>query len=125
MSDRPAMTLTATVLSSPDPVALADFYHRLLGWPVVTSEPSWAMLERPGGGPGLSFHVDEGYVRPVWPSAAGEQQPMSHLDIAVADLGSAREFALAQGAVEADFQPQPEVLVCLDPDGHPFCLYRP
>jgi catechol 2,3-dioxygenase-like lactoylglutathione lyase family enzyme len=119
------MTLTATVLSSPDPVALADFYHRLLGWPVTTSDPGWVMLARPDGGPGLSFHADDGYVRPVWPSTAGEQQVMCHLDIEVADLASAREFALAQGAVVAEHQPQADVVVCLDPDGHPFCLYLP
>jgi catechol 2,3-dioxygenase-like lactoylglutathione lyase family enzyme len=117
------MNLTATVLSAPDPRALAGFYHRLLGWPVTTDEPTWVMLTRPDGGPGLSFHVDEDYVRPVWPSEPGAQQPMCHLDIQVTDLAAAREFAVAQGAEVAAFQPQQQVVVCLDPDGHPFCLY--
>jgi hypothetical protein len=30
---------------------------------------------------------------------------------------------LAQGATLADFQPQDDVSVCLDPAGHPFCLF--
>jgi catechol 2,3-dioxygenase-like lactoylglutathione lyase family enzyme len=119
------MTLTATVLSSPDPQALADFYHRLLGWQVTTNGSGWVMLARPDGGPGLSFHIDEHYVRPTWPTEEGEQQPMSHLDIEVADLSSAREFAESVGAVVAEHQPQQDVVVCLDPDGHPFCLYLP
>ena len=31
--------------------------------------------------------------------------------------------AVAQGATLAGFQPQEDVRVCLDPAGHPFCLY--
>jgi hypothetical protein len=46
-----------------------------------------------------------------------------HLDVAVRDLGAAVEDALALGAQLADFQPQQDVRVMLDPDGHPFCLY--
>jgi hypothetical protein len=30
---------------------------------------------------------------------------------------------VALGATVAEFQPQGHVRVCLDPDGHPFCLY--
>jgi hypothetical protein len=32
-------------------------------------------------------------------------------------------YAVAQGATLAGFQPQDDVRVCLDPAGHPFCLY--
>jgi hypothetical protein len=31
--------------------------------------------------------------------------------------------AVELGARQADFQPQDDVRVMLDPDGHPFCLY--
>jgi hypothetical protein len=31
--------------------------------------------------------------------------------------------AVAQGATLAGFQPKHDVRVCLDPAGHPFCLY--
>jgi len=30
---------------------------------------------------------------------------------------------VAQGATLAGFQPQDQVRVCLDPAGHPFCLF--
>jgi hypothetical protein len=49
---------------------------------------------------------------------------MLHLDIEVDDLASAVAYAQDCGAVLADYQPQAHVRVCLDPAGHPFCLYR-
>jgi hypothetical protein len=33
------MSLTATVLDTPDPRALAAFYRALLGWSVGTNDP--------------------------------------------------------------------------------------
>ena len=45
------------------------------------------------------------------------------LDIEVDDLSSAAARALSLGATMADFQPQDDVRVLLDPAGHPFCLY--
>ena len=65
----------------------------------------------------------ERYVRPVWPGEEGDQQMMMHLEIRVDDLDAAVAHAVAQGATLADFQPQQYVRVCLDPAGHPFCLF--
>ena len=48
---------------------------------------------------------------------------MAHLEILVDDLDAAVAVAVAAGATVAEFQPQDGVRVCLDPDGHPFCLY--
>lgn len=48
---------------------------------------------------------------------------MSHLDIAVEDLEAGVAFALEAGATLAEFQPQKEVRVMLDPVGHPFGLF--
>ena len=114
---------TGTTLNSPDPLRLAAFYARLLGWEVATAEPEWVTLPNPGGGPGLSFQTEEQYVRPQWPAAAGQQQMMMHLELGVDDLGRASAHAVECGAVAAEFQPQEDVRVHLDPDGHPFCLY--
>ena len=86
MTQRPAMTLTAVVLDSPDAGALADFYQRVLGWPVGTDEPGWVTLRPPGGGAGLSFQTEDAYVRPAWPASADDQQMMLHLDIEVHKL---------------------------------------
>jgi hypothetical protein len=48
---------------------------------------------------------------------------MVHLDIKVDDMEAAGAHALASGATLADYQPQDDVRVYLDPAGHPFCLF--
>ena len=116
-------TLSATVLDAPDARALAGFYRRLLGWTVEKDEPTWVTLRPPGGGPGLSFQTEAAYVRPTWPARPGDQQMMLHLDIEVDNLDAAGAHAVAAGAVLAEYQPQIDVRVYLDPAGHPFCLW--
>jgi catechol 2,3-dioxygenase-like lactoylglutathione lyase family enzyme len=117
------MSLTATVLETPDPRALGAFYRALLDWPVGDDGPTWVTLRPDGGGAGLSFQREPAYVRPTWPTEDGAQQMMAHLDIRVDDLAGAVAHAVSLGATVAEFQPQDDVRVCLDPDGHPFCLY--
>ena len=119
----PRLTVTGTNIDAPDANALADFYRRLLGWQTGTEEPGWVVLRAPGGGHTLNFQAEESYVRPVWPAGPGDQQMQMHLEIAVDDLEAGVEHAVAQGATLAGFQPQDNVRVCLDPAGHPFCLY--
>jgi predicted enzyme related to lactoylglutathione lyase len=115
--------LTSTVLGTTDPRGLALFYQRLLGWPIGTDEPDWVTL-RPGNGmPGLSFQLEESQVRPVWPAGPDDQHMQMHLDIEVDDLDAAVEQAVAAGAALAEFQPQDDVRVLIDPAGHPFCLW--
>ncbi|GAB2596258.1 glyoxalase [Paractinoplanes abujensis] len=123
MDERPQITLTATVLDASDARALAAFYQRLLGWSATQEEDHWVVLGAPGGGAGLSFQTEKLYRRPVWPARAGEPQMSMHLDIRVEDLEAACAHATRAGATLADFQPQENVRVFLDPDGHPFCLY--
>jgi catechol 2,3-dioxygenase-like lactoylglutathione lyase family enzyme len=120
---QPPMRISATVIGAPDPPALADFYAGLLGWKVVTSEPEWVMIRPPSGGTGLSFQLEPDYVSPVWPPRSGEQQMMTHLDIAVADLEAGVAWAIEKGATLHAHQPQDDVRVMLDPVGHPFCLF--
>ena len=103
--------------------ALAYFYARLLGWTIATNEPDWVTLRSPEGGPGLAFQEESEHVPPVWPPKAGAQQMMVHLDIAVGDLGDAVAWAIEAGARPAEFQPQDDVRVMIDPAGHPFCLF--
>nr|BAO20178.1 putative glyoxalase [Sphaerisporangium sp. SANK 60911] len=119
----PRLTVSGTNIDAPDARELADFYRRLLGWTVTASEPDWVKLTPPGGGPGLSFQTEAAYVRPVWPAGPGDQQMMMHLEIQVDDLDAATAHATAVGAVLAQYQPQDDVRVCLDPAGHPFCLW--
>ncbi|MFJ8083340.1 VOC family protein [Streptomyces sp. NPDC096205] len=72
----------------------------------------------------LALQAEPEYVRPVWPTRRpGEQQMMLHLDIEVDDLAAETARAVAEGAVLAEYQPQDDVRVLLDPAGHPFCLW--
>ena len=122
MTDRPTMSLTSTVLGTPDPRGLAGFYGRLLGWEIRTDEPEWVTLRGPSG-PGLAFQLETGHVPPAWPAGPGEQQMQLHLDIQVDDLAAGCAWAEQCGATLAAFQPQHDVRVYLDPAGHPFCLW--
>ncbi|MGP2436721.1 VOC family protein [Streptomyces sp. JW3] len=120
------MRLTAATLDAPDAGELAAFYLRLLpGWAVRRGEtgPDWVHIRPPGGGTGLSFQTEPGYVRPVWPGRPDRQRMMVHLDIEVDDLAAETARAVAEGARLAEYQPQDAVRVLLDPAGHPFCLY--
>jgi predicted enzyme related to lactoylglutathione lyase len=119
----PRFTLTGTVLDTPDPKGLALFYQRLLGWPSGSDEPGWVTLRPEDGSAGLSFQLEEQHVPPVWPARDGDPRMQLHLDIEVEDLESAVAHAVAAGATVAAFQPQEDVRVCLDPAGHPFCLW--
>ncbi|GAB2600405.1 VOC family protein [Kribbella endophytica] len=128
------LQVTSVTIMAPDPRALAEFYARLLGRPVTTSEgpreghpaaDGWAQI-RAAEGTGevtLNFEYEEQWRRPRWPAEAGAQNASQHLDIAVDDLDKATQHAVAQGAVVAQFQPQDSVRVLLDPAGHPFCLF--
>ena len=122
----PTFTFTAPVLGTPDPMGLARFYSRLLGWPLASGadeeDPTWVTL-RGDAGRQLSFQLEDEHVPPVWPAGAGEQQMQMHLDIEVDDLAVAVEVATEAGARPAEFQPQDDVRVLLDPAGHPFCLW--
>ncbi|WP_431932533.1 VOC family protein [Nonomuraea jabiensis] len=110
-------------LDAPDAQALAAFYRELLGWRVKEDEPDWVLLVPPEGGPGLAFQSEPAFVRPTWPASPGAQQMMMHLDIEVDDLDTSSTRAVELGATVADFQPQDDVRVHLDPAGHPFCLW--
>jgi len=116
-------TYTGAVLDAPDAQALADFYQRLLDWEYEENSPGWVVLRAPDGTARLSFQRARLYRRPAWPAVDGRQQMMAHLDIEVDNLATETERAVGLGAEVAGFQPQEQVRVCLDPAGHPFCLW--
>ncbi len=124
--------LAGPVLDADDPLALARVYGALLGWEIVASEgprpgcppaDGWAKIVSPDRTHKIEFQWDACYTRPTWPSVAGEQQMMMHLDVGVADLEAGVAYAVGLGAVVADHQPQAGVRAMLDPAGHPFCLF--
>ena len=107
-------------LEAPDPYALARFYAELLDWELGPEGLAVAPVD---GVTYIAFQHSEGYVRPRWPAQEGEPRITMHLDFEVEDLAAAVEHAQELGAELADFQPQDNVRVMLDPVGHPFCLY--
>ena len=121
--------LSNTVLGTPDPAGLARFYVQLLGWHYRDEEPTpedtWIVVKPPGGGTGLSFQLETEHDPPTWPTSRGTQQMQLHLDIGVQDLEVAVARAEELGAHQAEWQPQDDVRVMLDPAGHPFCLFAP
>lgn len=117
------MRIAGTVFSTRRARELAAFYSQLLGWPMRGDEDGWVVVRPDDVSHGLSFHEDIEYVPPVWPSRPDAQRMMVHLDIGTDDLEAAVAWALDCGATIAGYQPQPDVRVMLDPDGHPFCLF--
>ncbi len=128
----PELRMAGPVLDAANPLALARFYERLLGWSIARAEgpqpgnppeDGWALLRSPDGDSKLEIQWEPNYVRPTWPSEPGEQLMMIHMDFGVDDLDEAVKWATAAGAKLAAHQPQDEVRVMLDPEGHPFCLF--
>jgi hypothetical protein len=126
------MQITGPVFDAADPVGLAKFYERLLGWTMVAcegprpgypAEDGWAKLRSPAEDMKIEFQWEAQYTPPVWPPEPGAQQMMIHLDIEVDDLEAGVAWAIDAGATLAEHQPQAGVRVMLDPAGHPFCLF--
>lgn len=122
---RPRIDFGSTVLDTPDPKALAQFYADLLGWAADPDDSSddWVTIKSEAGGE-LCFQLAIAYRPPTWPNAEIPQQ--FHLDLAVDDLDQAQSYAESLGAVRrhSDSEGQ-HFRVFLDPSGHPFCLCSP
>ena len=123
MAGRPNLQLSTVVLGAPDPHTLAEFYQQLLGWPFGAEEDEWVTLRHPQWPIGLGFQLEPDHVEPNWPARPDDQQMQMHLDIEADDLDEAIAYAQSLGARLADFQPQDDVRVLIDPVGHPFCLW--
>ncbi|QFY11640.1 VOC family protein [Nonomuraea phyllanthi] len=114
----------SVVFDCPDPRALADFYSRLLGWPVTYADDDWVVVSDGGSPRRLAFQLAADFRAPTWPDPERPQQ--IHLDLTVDDLDTAEKQAVEIGAVKHDHQPSEDddFRVFLDPAGHPFCLCR-
>ncbi len=132
MSHRPRVQLAGPVLDAARPLDLAAFYERLTGWRIRRSEgprpgnppeDGWAILGPDDRSQKIEVQWDPHYRPPTWPSEANRPGMMLHLDFGVDDLDEAVAWAVACGASEAEHQPQADVRVMLDPEGHPFCLF--
>ncbi|MBT2503448.1 VOC family protein [Curtobacterium sp. ISL-83] len=128
--------LLQTVLDTPAPRALAEFYRRLLGLryrdgdapdPTEVAEPDWLVLTDDDGTRRLAFQLAPDMPEPRWPTGTPPQ--MLHLDLTVesaAALERQRARARDLGAEElldrSDDEDEP-LVVFRDPAGHPFCIF--
>ncbi|MET7330511.1 VOC family protein [Nonomuraea sp. NPDC005650] len=112
------------VLDCPDPRGLAEFYSRLLGWPVTYADDEWVVVSDGGAPKRVAFQLAPDFRPPTWPDPERPQQ--LHLDFTVADLDKAEKQVLEIGATKHGHQPCDDgsFRVYLDPAGHPFCLCR-
>lgn len=129
----PRLRANSITIGTSQPHDLAHFYARLLDLPVTADDPAvpgdpirggWAQVKPPdGAGMTLNFEYERYFTRPTWPSTEDSQNPTQHLDIQVDDLEASVRWAVSLGATLAEFQPQDDVRVLFDLDGHPFCLF--
>ncbi|MDT5028792.1 MAG: hypothetical protein QOE61_5218 [Micromonosporaceae bacterium] len=114
--------LSGVALECQDPAALAEFYSRLTGWPVVFADPDWYSIgQSEQAAFHLSFQRSPGHQPPSWPDPASSMQ--FHLHLRVDNLDVAERTALGLGATKLGHQPNPDhSRVFADPAGHPFCL---
>ena len=116
-------TFAAVVIGTRDPMELAAFYRRLLGWDVVHEAPEWVRLRDPQRErPGLSFQLEPADVAPTWPPRAGGVQLQAHLDVMVDDLDVEVARAVDLGATVVAEQSE-GLTVLRDPHGHVLCLF--
>ena len=117
-----AMQFDSVVLDCLVAHDLAQFYSRLLNWPITHDKAEFAAVRSPSGGVTIFFQTEPDYEPPVWPTKKGSPQMMAHLDFSVSNLDDAVTHALNCGAVLSDVHYLDTCRICLDPAGHPFCL---
>jgi catechol 2,3-dioxygenase-like lactoylglutathione lyase family enzyme len=143
VNDAARPRLRSVVLDTTDARRLADFYHRLLGYPYgpgfdpsaggtadqSDEEVDWVLLEISPGGPHLAFQQVDELPESTWPTTEVPQQ--LHLDLTVPDkqvLAEQHRRALDLGArllVDESDDPDEPIYIYADPDGHPFCIFVP
>ncbi|MEV1289969.1 VOC family protein [Micromonospora sp. NPDC049679] len=113
---------SAMTVDCPEPNVMADFYAALLGGTVTRRIAGEANVD--AAGKLIIFRATPDYRPPTWPSP---EVPMhAHFEYVVEDPRAAAQQLLPLGASLAAHQDpdNPNLLVMLDPAGHPFCLIR-
>ena len=115
-----------TILGTPDPAGLGRFYQGLLGGELDEGDPTFVtLLVRPTDTTNLGLPAR---ARPRAADLAGARPRRTSRCRCTSTSASPRSprpwrTPSRWVATVADFQPQDDVRVMLDPAGHPFCLY--
>lgn len=120
-----SLEVTTVTIGARDLPRLVRFYAELLGRavPDIPDGADWIPIGDVDGGITLAVQLEPEQEPVQWPAGPGEQHMQVHLEIRADDLEAAVEHTRTCGAVLAEFQPQEDVRVCLDPEGHPFCVW--
>jgi predicted enzyme related to lactoylglutathione lyase len=113
--------LHGTVIDCKDPIALSKFYAEILGYTVVQSESDWSVIGISQDLPGIAFQQISNYVAPSWPN--GDVPTQVHFDIRVDDFDLALKEIEALGGKLLS-KSSDTFWVCIDPEGHPFCIIK-
>jgi catechol 2,3-dioxygenase-like lactoylglutathione lyase family enzyme len=105
------------VIDCPDPAALAGFYSKLLGLPVIVDDDDWQVVG--DGATRIAFQQALELREARWPDPERPQQ--MHFDLMVDDIEAAEAAAIAIGAKRLPGEGD-DFRVYEDPAGHPFCL---
>jgi hypothetical protein len=116
--------MTATIETAALTIDCADskvvgaFYQSAGGGEITHTDADscWVTL----GGLLLIFREVADYQPPTWPESDVPLQ--MHFEFNVDDLHEAEKHLLELGASLADYQPNDNGRVMLDPAGHPFCI---
>ncbi len=118
-----------TAIDCPNPIALADFYSKITGWPVEPlgdfppADVTWLELLDDKGFTKMGFQKVDNYKAPTWPENDVPQQV--HMDFHALDLDETEAKLLAIGARKPEHQVHPDRFrVYLDLIGHPFCIVK-
>jgi predicted enzyme related to lactoylglutathione lyase len=114
-----AASLTEIVIDCNDPERIADFWCKVLGWPLQKTERGDLWTSATGGYDSRPFIVFE----PVPEPKAGKNRV--HIDVSPTGCDQAEELErlLALGATHVDIgQGEQPWIVLGDPEGNEFCL---
>lgn len=119
------LTITTVTVGARDLRRLVRFYADLLDRPVpdIAGDADWVPIVDRDGGITLAVQLEPEQTPVTWPAGPGDQHLQLHLEIHADDLDRSVAHALRCGATLAEHQPQQDVRVMLDPEGHPFCLW--
>ena len=108
-------------LSSDGPPAVGYFWSKALGWPLVWDQDDETAIEKPNGGPIISWGG--------WPDRPKTGKNRLHFDLAPpagGDQAAEVERLLSLGATHVDIgQGDVSWVVLADPGGNEFCVLTP